>query len=129
MRAISSGDIFSSPSWRAFMPFHAERSAGSCSTSVRERERNSSPFFCASHSGTSLTGFPLSSMSVSDGRSFSCSGTSENALSRRYMRRRDEREPSGGSDESLFSLSLSHFRPLNSAIPSRFVSALRSRFM
>ena len=41
----------------------------------------------------------------------------------------DERESSGGSDESLFSLSLSHFRPLNSAIPSRFVSALRSRFM
>ena len=108
MRAISSGGIFSSPSWRAFMPFHAERSAGSRSTSVRESERNSSPFFCASQSGTSLIGFPLSSMSVSDGRSFSCSGTSVKALLRRYMRRSDVRAESDGSAESLFSLR-SHF--------------------
>ena len=83
MRFISSGEMLRSPSCRACSFFQADRSSGSRVTLVRENETFLRPYFCASQAGTSLIGLPERSMSVSDGRSFSVSGTVSNRLFRR----------------------------------------------
>ena len=128
IRAISVAGSFRSPSWSDCRHFHADRSSGSLVSLVRENERFLSPFFAASHAGTSLTGLSEMSMSVRAGRSFSVSGTDSNLLLRRYMRRRFASPLRSGSAESLFPFRRSHFSPVSFSTPSTFSSLLRSRF-